>query len=290
MDPSSPAPLSQIGRSLDQVPTPAFVVDLDVVKANCDQMWARAQDAGIQVRGQTKTHKTVEGAILQTKGSKRGLVTSTLVETEMLAQAGFDDILYGYPILQTHMERNMVLAQKITTYHLMRLESHGIQVETVGIGSTPSCSHTGPSLGGLTEIHPGNYVFYDAQQMKLGSCQANQVAGKVLTRVIGHSLRRNQLIVDCGFLGLTKQGFEDLGRSFALIEGHPNLKLCDMTQEIGKVESQGDDPNINFRLFPIGSLLTLIPYHSCATAAMYPVYYVHQSGTVKEEWKPCRGW
>jgi D-serine deaminase-like pyridoxal phosphate-dependent protein len=32
-------------------------------------------------------------------------VTSTLVESEMFADAGFDDILYGYPLLKTHMKR-----------------------------------------------------------------------------------------------------------------------------------------------------------------------------------------
>ena len=35
----------------------------------------------------------------------RCLVTSTLVESEMYADAGFDDILYGYPLIESHMKR-----------------------------------------------------------------------------------------------------------------------------------------------------------------------------------------
>jgi D-serine deaminase-like pyridoxal phosphate-dependent protein len=50
------------------------------------------------------------------------------------------------------------------------MTSNGIKVKCQGIGSTPSCSQpVGGSTGqGLTEIHPGNYVFYDVQQLLVG--------------------------------------------------------------------------------------------------------------------------
>ena len=99
-----------------------------------------------------------------------------------------------------------------------RLEAAGVKVSHVGTGSTPSCSHDTPLMQHLTEIHPGNYVFYDVQQLDLGSCGESDIAGKVLTRVIGQSRRTNEILVDCGFTGLTKQGFEAQGGSFAKIE------------------------------------------------------------------------
>ena len=43
-------------------------------------MLKRAANNNVELRGQTKTHKTVEGGILQTGGTKRKIVTSTLVE------------------------------------------------------------------------------------------------------------------------------------------------------------------------------------------------------------------
>ena len=48
----------------------------------------------VKVRGQTKTHKTVQGGIIQTGGTKKCLVTSTFPESEMYADAGFDDIMF----------------------------------------------------------------------------------------------------------------------------------------------------------------------------------------------------
>lgn len=36
----------------------------------------------------------------------------------------------------------------------------------------------------------------------IGSCSLDDVAVRVLTRVIGHSPHRNQLLIDCGWTGL----------------------------------------------------------------------------------------
>ena len=44
------------------------------------RMLERAEESGVELRGQTKTHKTVEGGIIQTGGTKRKIVTSTLIE------------------------------------------------------------------------------------------------------------------------------------------------------------------------------------------------------------------
>ena len=74
---------------------------------------------GIQLRGQTKTHKTVEGGLLQTGGTRRKIVTSTLVECEMYADHGFDDILYGFPFIQAHLQRVFELTERLEEFHLM---------------------------------------------------------------------------------------------------------------------------------------------------------------------------
>ena len=38
-------------------------------------------------------------------------------------------------------------------------------VPTVGVGSTPTCSHPPASLEGVNEMHPGNYLVYDSMQV-----------------------------------------------------------------------------------------------------------------------------
>lgn len=43
---------------------------------------------------------------------------------------------------------------------IYRLKTIGIQDVKSSIGSTPSCSHPVPDMAMLSEVHPGNYVFY----------------------------------------------------------------------------------------------------------------------------------
>ena len=40
------------------------------------------------------------------------MVTSTVPETNLLCAAGFDDVLYGYPLIEEHMDRNYLLVRK----------------------------------------------------------------------------------------------------------------------------------------------------------------------------------
>ena len=53
-----------------------FMIDTILLR----QMLETASSSGVELRGQTKTHKTVEGGIIQTGGTKKKIVTSTLIE------------------------------------------------------------------------------------------------------------------------------------------------------------------------------------------------------------------
>ncbi|KAM8839171.1 D-serine dehydratase isoform 1-T2 [Synchiropus picturatus] len=188
------------------------------------------------------------------------------------------------------VEQIQAVARETTnfTLHFMeKLKTLGISCKS-SIGSTPSCSHPVKEMEQLSEVHPGNYAFYDVQQSLIGSCALEDVAVRVLTRVIGHCPHRNQLLIDCGWTGLSLDGAGKLPTGYAVIEGHPNLKLLSMTQEHGRVEPITG--KLDYSKFPLGTLLSLIPYHSCATAMMHPVYHVTSEGRVVGKWAPTRGW
>ncbi|KAJ7322075.1 hypothetical protein JRQ81_018362 [Phrynocephalus forsythii] len=368
------------GRRLEELPSPAFTVDIDVAKKNVQRMQERCRDLGVALRPHMKTHKTLEGGELMTGGTRRGIVVSTLAEARFFADGGFDDILYAYPLPFDKVEECGALAERLEAFHVLvdspdalallkrrplghgkcwkvwlkidcengraglrpcdpaaldlvkliaggatelagvyahcgnsygahgvseiqsvaratttqtlqfvdTLQNAGLPCPVSSIGSTPSCSCPVPEMGQLSEVHPGNYIFYDVQQMMIGSCQLEDIAVRVLTRVIGHYPHRNQLLVDCGWTGLSLHSLGQLPTGYALVEGHPELKLVGMTQEHGKIEPLKG--RLDFAKFPLGSLLRLLPYHACATAAMHPLYYVHSGGQVVATWKPTRGW
>lgn len=55
-------------------------------------------------------------------------MTSTFPETEMFASAGFDDLLYGYPLIEDHMKRNYDLTQRLEQYHVMITNMESIDI------------------------------------------------------------------------------------------------------------------------------------------------------------------
>ena len=60
-----------------------------------------------------------------------------------------------------------------------KMREAGIEVANVGTGSTPCCSHSSgaaEAMKQLTEIHPGNYVLYDTQQMAVGAYRAEKMS------------------------------------------------------------------------------------------------------------------
>ncbi len=170
-----------------------------------------------------------------------------------------------------------------------RLQENGIACESVSVGSTPTAMHA-PDWQGVTEIRPGNYVFFDKFQADIGSCNLAEVAATVLTTVAAHYPDHNQMLIDAGALALSKDlGADHLGNQvvFGAVQNHPHLKIFSIAQEHGLIT--GNDP-IAFEKFPVGSLLQIIPNHSCLTAALFPKYHVVEEDQVVDEWTPMRGW
>ena len=66
----------------------------------------------------------------------------------------------------------------------------------VSVGSTPTALHSG-AVRGVTEIRPGNYVFYDRMQVGLGVTSLDHCALTVLTRVISRPTP-SRVVLDAG--------------------------------------------------------------------------------------------
>ena len=177
----------------------------------------------------------------------------------------------------------------VTVRFAETLRAAGLHVPSVGVGSTPTCSRP-PSdgLDGVDEMHPGNYLYYDVTQTRLGSCTVDQIAVRVLTRVVGHYPKSNTLLVDCGWTGASAQGAE---AGYGLFPKHPELTIQNLKQECGEVSST-DGRALDFCRYPIGSLLELAPWHSCASTHQHrSVHIVEDDGvSVSDEWEVCKGW
>ena len=79
--------------------TPSVVVDLDRVRRNIDRLQAACDAARIACRPHIKTHKSPVIAEMQRRAGAKGITCQKLGEAEVMAAAGFDDILVTYNIL-----------------------------------------------------------------------------------------------------------------------------------------------------------------------------------------------
>ena len=82
-------------------------------------MLERAARLGCRLRPHVKTHKTIEGALLQTGGRKSGIVVSTLAEAQFFASGGFDDILYAVPITLDKLPEAAKISLQVESFHIL---------------------------------------------------------------------------------------------------------------------------------------------------------------------------
>lgn len=365
-----------------QLVTPAFLIDLSVLKSNARFMQERARELGVRLRPHVKTHKSVEAARIQIDGGFGGITVSTLAEARFFKEGGFSDITYAVPVgpdklpaaaaLQREMEKLSLLvdtaaglafvedyaarenvrfnvflkvdcgyhragvdpgggealeiARRIDESSFLdfegilthaghayksrdaqktrkvarqerdtmvrfaeRLEEAGIGSRTISVGSTPTAAHA-DHLEGVTEMRPGNYLFFDKFQADVHSCRLAQCSATVLASVVSHQHNPPRILIDAGALALSKDRGADHIQSetvYGAIQGHRHLRISSLSQEHGIVTSRGP---IDFGKHRIGSRLRIIPNHSCLTAACFPEYHVVEGEEVVDVWKPVRGW
>lgn len=86
-------PPAEPGASVDEVDTPALLIDLDALEKNLDLMAALAREAGVKLRPHAKTHKSPVIARLQIARGAVGQCVQKVAEAEILAWGGVGDIL-----------------------------------------------------------------------------------------------------------------------------------------------------------------------------------------------------
>ena len=105
-------------------PTPALIVDV----AAADRNVARAAGAGIAVRPHFKAHKCTTLLRRQlTPPNARGVTCATAHEAEVLAAAGFDDVLVANEVADVHALAALARAAQhtdVTVAGLWRAETH----------------------------------------------------------------------------------------------------------------------------------------------------------------------
>jgi D-serine deaminase-like pyridoxal phosphate-dependent protein len=84
---------ARIGDSVDDIDTPALVVDLDVFERNLDLMANAVRGAGVALRPHAKSHKCPDIARAQIERGAAGICCQKVGEAEAFVAAGIRDVL-----------------------------------------------------------------------------------------------------------------------------------------------------------------------------------------------------
>ena len=105
---------AQVGRSLEEVETPAAVVELDRLEANLRRLQTYADSHAIALWPHTKTHKSPEIGLRQLALGAGGLTVAKTGEAQVFSEAGAPRLLLHYPpIGNDKWERLARLAEEV---------------------------------------------------------------------------------------------------------------------------------------------------------------------------------
>lgn len=353
---------------LNDLRTPAVLVEFSRVRDNIDRMQALARQAGVRLRPHAKTHKSTQIAGWQIDAGAVGLCCAKLGEAEAFADAGLRDLRVAYPLHPSNADRVFalqdrgvalsfvvddaevarawsgaarasgrwldVLVKVDVGFHRCGIDpsdraavdfieevagepglrfkgllSHaghaylqpseealaavardearmlhelandvrrrGVTVAELSVGSTPTARFIvqgaqgaqGVQTAGLSEMRPGNYVYYDRSQVALGSARLDQCALTVLSTVVSTS--RDRVILDAGSKTLSsdliaRPGFPGFGAVFtdlAAVDAiNEDLHIERLSEEHATVRVTGGTA-----LRP-GDRVRILPNHACVVS------------------------
>ena len=165
------------------------------------------------------------------------------------------------------------------------LEALGSGPLEVSVGDTPGnslCADPGP----VDEIRPGNFVFYDAQQMQIGSCAWQDVAVALACPVVARHPERNEAVIYGGAIHLSKDTLVEEDRRVygyvCLPEGERwgaplfGAYVAALSQEHGVLHL----PPEHLQRLSVGDLVCILPAHSCLSVTLMKRYLTLTGKTI----------
>src|SRR3954449_8264065 len=143
------SPPAEIAAPVEDIDTPALIVDLAPFERNLEKMARVAREAGVRLRPHAKTHKCPEIAKRQIALGAVGQCVQKVAEAEALASAGIRDILVSNEIVGASKLRR--LARLAEDARIALCFDDAGQVDAA---SRVAGDH-GVELGALVEIEGG---------------------------------------------------------------------------------------------------------------------------------------
>ena len=157
-----------------------------------------------------------------------------------------------------------------------RAAASGISLDEISVGATPTLRFSAGQHG-VTELRPGNYVYFDRTQVALGAATLDDCALTVLATVVAKHPGR--IILDCGSKTLTNDQARGISAATgygAVLAGETDdldyAREIDETLTIERLSEEHATVRVTgeTRLEP-GDRVRVLPNHSCVVSNMVDV-------------------
>ena len=167
------------------------------------------------------------------------------------------------------------------------LEAAGFTLPVRSIGSTPTAFYPAGHEG-ITEIRAGVFSFMDLVMAGIGVCEPRDIALSVLASVIGHQPSRGAVLVDAGWMAMSRDrgtAGQRIDQYYGLVCDESGTVLTDLVmisanQEHGILAMRPGSEH-TLPALDIGTKLRILPNHACATAAQHQTYHcIEEDGAI----------
>jgi D-serine deaminase-like pyridoxal phosphate-dependent protein len=157
-----------------------------------------------------------------------------------------------------------------------RAAASGVAIDEISVGATPTLRFSAGQKG-VTELRPGNYVYFDRTQVALGAAGLDDCALTVLATVVAK--HRGRIILDCGSKTLTNdqaRGISTAAGYGVVLAGESDAldyaREIDETLTIERLSEEHATVRVNgtTRLEP-GDRVRVVPNHSCVVSNLVDV-------------------
>jgi D-serine deaminase-like pyridoxal phosphate-dependent protein len=150
-----------------------------------------------------------------------------------------------------------------------RVSEAGVRLEEISVGATPTARFSVREEG-ITEVRPGNYVYYDRMQVALGAASWDDCALTVLSRVVSRPAP-DRVILDAGSKTLTSDlargvgvsGYGAVLESLESPQPDHGLLIERLSEEHAVVRVKESRPDLK-----PGDLVRILPNHACVVSNM----------------------
>jgi D-serine deaminase-like pyridoxal phosphate-dependent protein len=269
--PVHPANAPRVLALMDQAKLSIIVDHLDIARAWSDAMQKAGRTLDVLVKVDVGFHRCgIDPGPEAPRFIERVAALRGLRLRGLLSHAG-----HGYQA-SSEPELCDVARREAETLIGLRAQAaaSGMELEELSVGATPTLRFSA-AIRGLTELRPGNYVYFDRTQIALGAATLDDCALTVAAMVVSRPAP-DRIILDCGSKTLTSdqaRGITPVSGFGAVIQQEPagpprideSLTIERLSEEHATVRVRGGTA-----LGP-GDRVRIVPNHACVVSNLVDV-------------------